>query len=512
MPGLAGVRLLLEEVSQDSWMSGTIVVGGVDGLSKADYAELCAIPAANVAEQNHPDNVSEFQWVNCSVTIVKGSNGDVQFWVQPKLWPAWEEQNIRNEHMFRGRSIFVFKGRLDNNVYFRFVSVICFDWIATVDHLSPIDWVVENLDAAAGEGQLPLTWALVIQNNPKPSHPAFTSRVSQFFDEHRFPKAIRQHSCLIFCNSAGAKSPGKASHHGSSSLIHSRSWIFQQAKSAPTVCAGGARFRDGSDALAAFSDTCFRERGACVHTFALVNPASLTAGPQGRSYATENAKVFSLGDPCARAPGDIVPASLKWAHDALDEITSIGADFHEAPLSAAANAAHGNSVGFLRSLGGRQICSLMATANNTPKSTGADDWGDGERGALTHVAQSLNILLTAASEVSAHSSDGHAVLTFGGKAIDFIALTGGRHQDCVERAKFMSINEQRAVLVITRDKYNTHHQPYERSFLEEEHAGEARFTFPEDSFRYVGFQNLLDQFRSSADTQELTDSLLGIVQ
>src|SRR3990167_8048610 len=111
IPGIEGVVRIRVGMQQDDWPVGTIVIGGVEGLTREQYAELLAQPNTNHdAEVNGPESVPLGQWVNSSMTWVKAEDGQVHCWVQPKLVPAWVELNRNYEAMYRGRSIYVFKG------------------------------------------------------------------------------------------------------------------------------------------------------------------------------------------------------------------------------------------------------------------------------------------------------------------------------------------------------------------------------------------------------------------
>ena len=512
IPGLLGFEALLQGLSHDTWPNATIVVAGIDGLTSAQYKQLCEMQGANYSSANAPSAVTEHEWVNCGLTIVKNASGQLHFWTQPKISPAWEEQDTRVDRMFRGRAINLFKGKLTNDVYFRLVSVICFDWIANVGKQGPMDWVIENLDGAAGEAQLPLTWALVIQHNPKPSHQAFLGRIAPFFDQQRFPRTLRDRASLLFCNSAGHEKPARTSAYGGSSLIHSKRDLFKLSHNSPTVSSGGARFRDGSEALSAFHDTYFREGGACVHAFTLNNSLVLPAGPQGRSFAVEDARVFSFGDPCPRAPNGPVPASVKWTNDALDNVASVGDDFSEAPLAAIAKQAHERALAYLRTLDGRAALRLVRIASGAEKGKDGDDWDRAQENALQHVTKTLDILATASSSHPVANSEMHGAVDLDGVIFDVLALSGRRHEECLDRVRWEQGGYQRPLLVVSRDEHNTPLDSRGGSFIDTPHAGESRFTFPSDHLRLVGFQNLLSAFRQASDQPELKLLVKGLLR
>src|SRR5262249_49983032 len=140
---------------------------------------------------NSPARMNENEWVNCGITWVKGQDGKVETWLQPKLHPAWEEMNISYQSMFRGQSIYVFKGALANQAPYRFGTLVCFDWIATVGTQKICARILDDLHQQANGHQLPISWLFVIQRNPKPSHNTFLKQVETFFDETQFPNARR---------------------------------------------------------------------------------------------------------------------------------------------------------------------------------------------------------------------------------------------------------------------------------------------------------------------------------
>jgi hypothetical protein len=160
--------------------------------------------------------------------------------------------------------------------------------------------------AEATQLELSLSWVFVIQSNQKPSHDTFLTEVSSFFDQKTAPRVRRDRACLLFANSAGKPTPGKANEYGNTSLVFPPQTLFKQTYCSPTFSNGGPRFRS-STLLSAYRDFVFRERGACIHSFLQVNPNSLSAGAAGRTIAIENAFVFPLdGTIDRRVPSDPV--------------------------------------------------------------------------------------------------------------------------------------------------------------------------------------------------------------
>jgi len=126
IPGLEGVDLLDAALADPQWPTGTIVIGGTDALSKSDFASLAGRAGSHLdTAHNELDQISDSEWINCAVIWTKAEDGTVERWLQPKLWPAWQEQTISYQSMYRGKSIFSFKGNLSNDQKYRFSSLIC---------------------------------------------------------------------------------------------------------------------------------------------------------------------------------------------------------------------------------------------------------------------------------------------------------------------------------------------------------------------------------------------------
>ena len=111
IPGLPGVAIVDGALNAADWPNGTIVMGGLTALTKGEYTTLLAMAntTVNVAT-NGAAQVKASEWVNCSVFWVKAADGVVYKWVQPKIYPAWPELKVNYKNMFRGSSIFVFRG------------------------------------------------------------------------------------------------------------------------------------------------------------------------------------------------------------------------------------------------------------------------------------------------------------------------------------------------------------------------------------------------------------------
>ena len=383
IPGLDGIALVDTAIRAADWPTGTIIIGGTDALSKPDFVMLAGEPGTywdNV--HNGLDRIVQNEWINCVITWVKGADGTVERWLQPKLRPAGSEQDVQYQAMFRGKSVFTFKGLFDNGTLYHFCSLVCFDWIAEQQNKKSWHWVLDALKQQVAPGELSLSWVFVIQRNPIPSHDTFLTGVNGFFDQNIVPHVHRDCTCLVFANGAGKAVPGRVDQYGGTSLIFSHCAKFAASTCPSTYSNGGPQFRS-SRLLSAYTDIFFRERGACIHSFAQINPRSLIAGAAGRMYAVENAFEFpllSVNDP--RVPSMSVPASIKWLNDELDLMPRLSARNPTAALATQSDAVHQQIVADLRLIAALSISNAVKLASPESTNKHADEWDSCEVEAL----------------------------------------------------------------------------------------------------------------------------------
>jgi len=504
IPGPEGIAQVEAALRAADWPTGTIVIGGTDALSKQDFVTLAGEPATHLDTiHNELNRIVQNEWINCGITWVKAEDGTVERWLQPKLYPAWPEQNIHYQDMFRGNSVFAFKGPLENDTQYRFFSLVCFDWIATVHNQKAWRWVMEDLrqQASRAQAELSLSWLFIIQCNRKPSDDTFLTEVTSFFDQTTLPNVRRDRTCLVFANSAGRPVPGRADLYGNTSLVFSRQTLFADPKCYPTFSNGGPRFRS-STLLSAHRDVLFRERGACIHSFLQVNPNSLNAGAAGRAIALENAFVFPLGgtiDP--RTPAAGVPACIKWLNDELDYLVSLSAQYPSAALAAQADTTHRQSILALRGISPQSATHAMKLAANESRADDADDWDRTEAEALEHLVYTLDIIGLGFPQPTVGVDPAHATVVMNNQMVDLLAIRGNTHEACIEHSKRFLPLARRQVLLISRDRDNT---PWRRkfgSFLQPNspQLGEERnFTDPNAASLHLGYHKLLHIFRNSA--------------
>jgi hypothetical protein len=502
--GLDGIALLETAFHRDEWPVGTIVIGGTDALSKQELITLAAEPGSHLdTPHNGLECIAHDEWINCGITWVKADDGTVERWLQPKLFPAWPEQDVPYQGMFRGNSVFTFNGPFDNGTQYRFCSLVCFDWVATVHSQKAWRWVMDELrqQAIQAMAEFSLSWLFVIQCNRKPSADSFLTEVAGFFDQTAFPNVRRDRACVVFANSAGKPVPGRSDLYGSTSLIFSRQTLFAEPKCHATFCNGGQRFRS-STLLTAYRDILFRERGACIHSFALINPNSLNAGAAGKTIAVQKAFVFPLAsatnDP--RAPSAPVPACVKWLNDELDLLPSLKAVYPAVPLATAADVMHSQNVTALRVISAQSITNTVKLAAQESKAKDADEWDRLEVEAIEHLVHTLDIVGLGFSPLAIGADPAHAAVVMNNQSVDILAVRGYSHELCLEHSKNLLPQPGRQVLLISRDRDNNSWLKKFGSFLDPESAKldqEQNITDPNSGLLHLGYRNLLDIFQQA---------------
>lgn len=503
IPHPDGIVLVESALQSQDWQCGTIVIGGTDALSKLDFTTLANAPGTHLDTINNcPDKIANNAWINCGITWVKGADGTVERWLQPKLCPAWPERNVHYQQMFRGNSVFTFRGSFDNQTKYRFCSVVCFDWIGTVGDKKVWQWVLQDLQrqAALAQAELSLSWFFVVQSNPKPSHDTFLTEVGRFFDQNFLPAVRRDRACLLFANSAGNPRPGKADAYGNTSLIFPPQTLFSSSECSPTFSNDGLRFRS-STLLSSYKDFVFREGGACIHSFVQINANSLNPGPAGRTTALENAFVFPLGGMVdRRTPSDSVAASIKWLNDELDELPSLSSSYPNVPLAAAADVTHLQTIAALRQISAQSAAHAMKLAAQQSKAKHADDWSQTESQALEHLVHTLDIVCLGSSPPTVSGDSAHASVVMNNQTVDLLAIRGESHEGCLKHSEGLLSLPRRQILLVSRDPDNNPWLQRFGSFLQPEnvHLGQERnITNPASGVLHLGYRNLLNIFQQT---------------
>jgi len=515
VPGLDGVDRITAAMQAAEWPTETVVIGGVDGLTKDQFAELVQKPNTIYdIVGNCLDEIRAHQWVNCVVTWAKLPTGEVCSWVQPKLSPAWVELDVNYMSMYRGRSIYVFKGIHSNaDAPYQFTTLLCFDWIGSMDAKRVWEWLLEGIAERARQvgGLLPLTWLFVAQCNAAPSHASFMSQVGPFFNSAEYPRVMRDETCLVMANVAGKGTPGKAEQFGQSAVIVTPS-RFSCPQCMPTYGNGGAPQR-GGNILENFRDAVFRERGACIHSFLVIHPSTLPPGSAGRRFALREPAVHpfnGVDDP--RAPGGAVPAVVKWMNDELDEPSkSLATNYTDLPLTGAVGDAHDRAVGALRKLKAKALdstvkfASLTAGGEKTP-----DEWNAGESHAVKHLLHTFSILDVAHYPATFHGNGAQATIMKDEASLEVIAVMGASHEDNDKHVLNCLPAHKGQLVVVSRDEDNT---PWDARFMtiydqvQDEPSKEAKFTQPTSAIIRIGYHDVLNAYRNAADQAKLKEAI-----
>ena len=512
VPRLDGVALIEERLGSEAWRPGAILIGGIDGLSREEYVSLVEADQTYVDVSNEKESVEHDQWVNCCITWVKSSDGKLLRWVQPKLWPAGPEQGTQHQRMFKGKSMFLFRGRRTNEEIFTFGTMICFDWIAPTNP-TPGQRFLEGAHYSAGQSQIPISWMFVIQHNEKPSHSEFLKRVVDFFRDPLHPNATRNDTCLVFANTAGRGDPGSCGTHGTSGLVLSPRAPISTKGGLPTFAHVGRRYRRENGSIlfeAQCADVVLRESGECIHSFDQINPSQVQPGPAGRSYAVENAFVHAArGENHILAPGTAVAAAVKWVNDQLENFGTT-MPVHAAELEEELVAIRDAVETALRSGGSKDLDEVVRLA--TPGSSeDPDEWSDAQGDGLSHVVRSLQILAMGAELVSVGADMVHGVVAWKDQRFDVMAVRGTTHQACIDHVRAEYGRRQRRHLVlVSRDKDNTRKDRRSENILrarEPAPGKQRRYTEGRNPSFHIGYHNITEILASAAKANDIAEQV-----
>jgi hypothetical protein len=520
IPGLDGIERIESLLLDHSWPNGTIVIGGTDALSKPDYVALCDKNGSSFDVPNMPCKVRNAEWVNCCVTWVKVAENDLRRWLQPKIVPSWDEQNVVHEPMFRGESVYVFRCAFQNRLACRFLSLVCYDWVGVQGGQSIPKQVLARINDKGEE--VSLSWVFVPQHNKKPCQSEFLGGVRGFFQDQADCQFVRRdRCCVISANTAGRKAPGKAATHGCSSLIFSPLSPFDFEGCPPTY-SGRPALQRGSDALGRCGDVLFRERGACIHSFSQYVPGTVNLGAGGHSLPLRRAFVHpvttELNDP--RAPGDSVSACVKWVNDSLDDLPCLSQRYRNAPLAASISLPHEANIKAFRTVeSGHLEKDIDCATWRPPKQDGADEdkpptadeWSGNQTNALVHVVHTLDILRMGGSQLDLATASGHATARLRSHSLEILAVNGPSHDECEEHARRFVPPLHRQVLLVTRDPDNGPRLKRDKNILrtnpEPTLGQEIAITDAGTGQMHIDFRELLDIYIAAPNGVDLEGSL-----
>jgi hypothetical protein len=468
LPGVDAVAKVAAHMATAAVPSSRILIAGVRGLSKTEYAALCALPySVNVEAENAPDQVTDAQWVNTSVTFVKDDAGALSLWIQPKISPSWPEENVCHQRMFAGRAVRVFNARFDNGLPCRFFSLLCYDWVGREAGAAVLHTILEEFDQLCRNSTNPrsLQWVFVLQHNPTPNHVTFLTAAHNFLSLPD-PAFVQRHdAAVVMVCTANAKAPARSYPYGYSSFIFGPRAPFDSNGCAPTFATQSSRLRE-SAALQTCKDSVFREMGECIHTVEVRVPGSVVPNATDRTAALVEARTFPLSSNASvdpRIPGGPVPAVVKWVNDELDMVTD--GVFSGTAIEPDLKAAHARTVKAYRNLKSQVLavrvdgaCAKRASTvpkRGTPAPDPAADidtaWDADERNSLQHVIQTL-ALIGGVTEIDALRSQLHGRYDTAG--VEVAAIRGSKHSECVPAFRRLAEKTHSSILFVSRDDNN----------------------------------------------------------
>lgn len=488
IPGLDGVTQIETVLNNDSWKPGTIVIGSVDGLTKDEYSELCAKERTIVHESNSADKVRSDEWVNCSVTWLKSGisqgNNEIHKWIQPKLCPSWPEEDVMSRSMFQGKCIHVLQSSLENGRTFRFMSMICYDWVGSLGDGRGISAILKTLNEQWSPNQdgKPIHMVFVLQNNPKPNHASFLNNTFEYFHALDYQFVIRDKGVVVFANGAGGSRSRPYISHGYTSLVFASNSPYSWDGSPPSYAVNTKQLRN-SDALQTCKDALFRENGECAHSFRLLHPLFVEQTPGDRRRPLASVSVYPLDESIVdpRLPGGQVAAIVKWVNDEIDELHDFATP--NADVDVFMSSKKEIVTDELRWCDADQLTKMVTISTNgmtDEENDSIDSWKEAQKASLYTIAVSLS-LINCFQTVMIKDAPTHAYTTNGKAVMDIFIVAGGTyHSENIKYfRKIYQGRRERECIVISRDKNDT---PLT------DRAGWV--DDPDPNIKYLGFFNL----------------------
>lgn len=515
IPGLDGIARIEEAMAAGRWSTGTVVIAGIDGLTKAEYEQLCNAPMTRVATANAPANIAANQWVNCCVVFVKAGDGQVSRWIQPKLAPAELEWRTSYSKMFPGQVVHVFRAEYDNQSPFMFFAMICFDWIARSNgHLR---WreVLDAIDVRAREagGIFPISAVFIPQHNEEPSHNLFLQSTVEFLSHPgQYASVKRDGTCaVLFANTAGRSDPGKCDKYGRSAIVYSMGSFGKCDFCPPSYSASGGVLRK-TNALGNCIDVIFREWGECIHVCKVIPPQFLDRSAAGKSPPLSDAHVFRLRegviDP--RLPDAPVVAAGKWVHDELDEIHNRPGSapaYRHQQLRALMTGTHVQNRDQLRSVSGEVLAKRMHLAGVTELMP--DLWGPAELDALEHMVNTLDIIGLGRGPLDLCGCLLHGVVSTLPQRVELLAVRRETYEDCKKAADRHVAESRSKTVVVCRDAANSVFLPEFVSAITQPPAqdGGEDLLNADVGLVFKGYQDILTCYITSQTEAALQEAL-----
>ncbi len=524
IPGLDGINRLQGALNDSTWPCGTLVIGGVDGLSKAEYGLLCSENMTQVHEENKAEKVSNTEWVNCCVIWEKASDGSIKKWIQPKLVASFPEMQGACTNMFCGKSVYIFKGKFDNNTDCYFLPLICFDWIGQINSISGIKAVLSAINAEwERTGRKEINFIFVIQNNEKPNYQDFLGNAKDYFEDAASYSSIgRDNSVIMFANTAGGILPGKYNTYGCSSLICSPNAPYEIRSCPPTFAIKTRNIRN-VNGLGRCKDAIFRENGACVYSFGFSAPSFVNRGVSGRRLIVSKATMHPIDGPSddPRLPGDMVAASVKWINDQVDSISPLLQHRSSSPIRNDIKNSHDElseevrkkSDEILRKNIEKTICNYDLWIDRDNGIHDVDSWNDNVRKGLETIMHSCSTI-KACKELEIFTPTSHAVLKIGSNVIDIIIVSGGENPEkCAKYGRDFLKGGARYSIIITRDIADSSYLPETVSSILEitEKITERGPRITDPSYRCIAYHDLQQCCFDAQNIAELDTKITELI-
>lgn len=493
IPGLAGVKVIDDVVASDAWPCDSMVLAGIDGLSRDEYVRLYA-GVEPIIPLNGPDRLRPDAWVNACVIWAKETNGRVRRFVQLKIRPCELERNVPCRDMFHGTGVHVFQCGFENHMTCRFMPMICFDWIAPIQEGDspsvPLPLIVlSKLDAmwrSAGERKS-VHWVFVLQCNDEPNAHDVLRNTEQFLLGHDFAPAVdRRGTAVVFANTASCPRPLRKGKFGFSSLVFEPNSPFVwKGQSRPTVSIKYNRVRDNGG-FSRCRDATFREMGACIHSAAVRVIDWTPTGTPNRCSPVDDSSVHALAadshDP--RLPGAPVPPAVKWVNDSLDTVP-FAADrlLSGEPMGPEVRGTESTVRDNLRLIDGDRLANRMycsvAKEYQGEKALGgisqdADDWTDTEESALWKQVAAL-AMLGICHPLTTTEGSLHGTLDVDGLTAQVLCITGKSYLDCRKHCERVAHGVMDPVFLVADD--GTGLAPTEREWQRIDEPGHNSFVF-----------------------------------
>jgi hypothetical protein len=524
VPGIEGIAAIEGILSDDAWPANTVVIGGIDGLTKAEYATLCDANGTDtsVHEENKPDVIPDEQWINCCITWAKSHQG-LRRWIQPKLAPAQLENNVIALRMYRGQGVFVFRGTFDNGTESRFLTLICYDWIDANSGL----WDVLTAFNDESDANKDINILFLIQYNPKPNDNLFLEHARRYFEEpNTCPRLNRAAGALLFANAAGRSDAGLVTKFGFSSLICGPSQCFDKDGCPPTFAINTERLRSVPN-LKRCREALLRENGACVHSFGLRLPRWIDPNVGDRSHPIENALVHSLNGAInePRITGGTIPAIVKWCNDYLTTVELLlqGNPQHalKAPLDLSQNETaddirrrDNDSLGSLINL----LSVAISAQESQPKNDkwtkvaerrvhNVDNWDDDDVRCLSFLVYALTILKISHS-IEVAASPAHGTFRINNEVYDVAVVCGPSHDECERNARErFERKAPRHVLVVTKDLLRGFKRRKHKARIDDTGGSAPDITDPSSAWHFCDYTDLISTVDGAADQVTLITHL-----